>query len=99
VKSAVVCAPGAAGDALAAVEAGGTVLVFTESGPLDTREIYRREVTVTGSRSATRRHLQEAVTLLPELDLPEPLILPLDRFEEGLAVYRNREALKVVYRP
>ena len=59
----------------------------------------RRHAAVTGSRSATRRHTEEAVALLRELDLPEPLVLPLERFEEGLAAYRSREALKVVFRP
>jgi hypothetical protein len=43
--------------------------------------------------------MEEAVALLRELDLPEPLVLPLERFEEGLAAYRSREALKVVFRP
>ncbi|HKO74198.1 MAG TPA: alcohol dehydrogenase catalytic domain-containing protein [Gaiellaceae bacterium] len=99
VRAVVVCAPGAGADALAAAEPGGTVLVFADAGVLDAAEVYRREITVTGSRSATRRHMEEAVTLLPELDLPEPLVLPLDRFDEGLAAYRNREALKVVFRP
>jgi len=99
VASVVVCAPGAGPDALTAVEPGGTVLVFAEAGELDSAEVYRREITVTGSRSATRRHVEEAVALLPELHLPEALVLPLERFEEGLAAYRNREALKVVFRP
>ena len=99
VASVVVCAPGAGADALSAVEPGGSVLLFADSGALDSGEIYRREVAVTGSRSATRRHMEEAVALLRELDLPEPLVLPLDRFDEGLAAYRNREALKVVFRP
>jgi threonine dehydrogenase-like Zn-dependent dehydrogenase len=99
VASVVVCAPRAGRDALAAVEPGGAVLVFAETGSLDTNDIYRREVTVTGSRSATRRHMQDAVELLPQLDLPEPLVLPLDRFDEGVAAYRSREALKVVFRP
>ena len=99
VASVVVCAPGAGGKALAAVEPGGTALVFAEAGELDSAEIYRRELTITGSRSATRRHMEEAVALLPELDLPEALVLPLDRFDEGLAAYRRREALKVVFRP
>jgi L-iditol 2-dehydrogenase len=99
VASVVVCAPGAGGDALAAVEPGGTALVFAEAGELDSGEIYRRELTITGSRSATRRHMEEAVALLPELDLPEALVLPLERFDEGLAAYRRREALKVVFRP
>jgi len=99
VASVVVCAPRAARDALGAVEPGGTVLVFAEAGKLDTAEIYRREITVTGSRSATRRHMKEAVALLTELDLPEPLVLPLDRFDEGLEAYRSRQATKVVFRP
>ena len=99
VASVVVCAPGAGGDALAAIEPGGTALVFADAGELDSAEVYRRELTITGSRSATRRHMEEAVALLPELDLPEALVLPLDRFDEGLAAYRRREALKVVFRP
>jgi L-iditol 2-dehydrogenase len=99
VRAVVVCAPLAGADALTAVAPGGTVLVFADAGVLDAEEVYRREITVTGSRSATRRHMEEAVALLPELDLPEPLVLPLDRFDEGLAAYRNREALKVVFRP
>ena len=99
VRAVVVCAAHAGADALTAVAPGGTVLVFADAGVLDAAEVYRREITVTGSRSATRRHMEEAVTLLPELDLPEPLGLPLERFDEGLAAYRNREALKVVFRP
>jgi L-iditol 2-dehydrogenase len=99
VASVVVCAPGAGADALSAVEPGGSVLLFADAGGLDSGDVYRGEITVTGSRSATRRHMEEAVALLPKLDLPEPLVLPLDSFDEGLAAYRNREALKVVFRP
>jgi L-iditol 2-dehydrogenase len=99
VRAIVISAPGAGKHALEAVEPGGSILVFAEAGELDAGEIYRREATVTGSRSATRRHMEEAVALLPELDLPAPLVLPLDRFDEGLVAYRNREALKVVFRP
>ena len=99
VASVVVCAPRAGRDALRAVEPGGSVLVFAETGSLDTDHIYRQEVTVTGSRSATRRHMQDAVALLPQLDLPDPLVLPLERFDEGVAAYRDRQALKVVFRP
>jgi threonine dehydrogenase-like Zn-dependent dehydrogenase len=99
VASVVVCARGAGADALSAVEPGGSVLLFADAGDLDSGEIYRREVAVTGSRSATRRHMEAAVALLRELDLPEPLVLPLERFGEGLAAYRNRETLKVVFRP
>jgi L-iditol 2-dehydrogenase len=96
VASVVVCARGAGADALSAV---GSVLLFADAGALDSGEIYRREIAVTGSRSATHRHMEEAVGLLRELDLPQPLVLPLDRFDEGLAAYRSREALKVVFIP
>ena len=99
VASVVVCARGAGTDALSAVEPGGSVLLFADAGALDSGEIYRREIAVTGSRSATHRHMEEAVGLLRELDLPHPLVLPLDRFDEGLAAYRKREALKVVFLP
>ncbi|HET9543934.1 MAG TPA: alcohol dehydrogenase catalytic domain-containing protein [Gaiellaceae bacterium] len=95
----VLAAPGGADDALALVEPGGTLLVFADAGPLDLARVYREEVTVAGSRSTTPRHLAEAVELLPELDLPEPLVLPLERFADGLERYRRREALKVVFTP
>jgi hypothetical protein len=43
--------------------------------------------------------MQEAIALLPELDVPEPTVLPLERFAEGLARYRSGDALKVVFTP
>jgi L-iditol 2-dehydrogenase len=99
VDAAVVCA-GAGGDAaLAAVEPGGTVLVFADAGSLPADPVYRRELTVVGSRSATPETMQAAALLLPELDLPEPLVLPLERFAEGLDLFLRREALKVVFVP
>jgi L-iditol 2-dehydrogenase len=86
-------------DPLAHVAPGGFVLVFAPAPPLDLDRVYRDEITVTGSRSGTPRHLEEAVTLLPELDLPEPTVLPLERFAEGLELHRTRRALKVVFTP
>lgn len=99
VAAVVLCARGAGTDALAAVEPGGTVLVFADPGRLDLGAVYRNELTISGARSATPRHLEEAVRLLPHLALPQALVLPLDRFADGLAAYRAREALKVVFRP
>lgn len=96
VDAAVLCAPAAP---LEHVKPGGTVLVFAPAGPLDLDTVYRRELHVVGSRSATPRHLEEAVRLLPELDLPDPTVLPLDRFAEGLELYRSGRALKVVFTP
>jgi L-iditol 2-dehydrogenase len=99
VDAAVVCAGGGADAALAAVEPGGTVLVFADAGSLPAEPVYRRELHVVGSRSATPEAMHEAALLLPDLDLPEPLVLPLDRFAEGLDLFLRRETLKVVFVP
>jgi L-iditol 2-dehydrogenase len=99
VGAAVVCAPAGADVALDAVEPGGTVLVFADAGALPAGPVYRKEVTVVGSRSATPEAMERAVALLPSLDVPEPTVLPLARFDEGLERYRRREALKVVFVP
>jgi L-iditol 2-dehydrogenase len=99
VDAAVVCGPGGGTAALAAVEPGGTVLVFADAGALEGDVIYRRELTVVGARSATPKTMREAAALLPDLDVPEPIVFPLERFAEGLALFRNRKALKVVFTP
>lgn len=96
VDAAVLCAPAAP---LEAVRPGGTVLVFSPAAPVDLDLVYRHELTLTGSRSATPRHMEQAAGLLPELDLPHPVVLPLGRFAEGLELYRTRRALKVVFTP
>jgi L-iditol 2-dehydrogenase len=99
VDAAVVCANGGIEPALDAVTPGGTVLVFAGAGALPADAVYRRELTVVGSRSATPETMRAAAALLPELDLPEPLVLPLERFDEGLDLFRRRETLKVVFVP
>lgn len=92
----VLCAPAAPLDAVAP---GGVVLVFADAGPVDLGEVYRRELTLIGSRSSTPRHMAEAAALLSSLNLPAPTVLPLERFAEGLELYRSGRALKVVFTP
>jgi L-iditol 2-dehydrogenase len=99
VDAAVLCGPAGASDALATVEPGGRVLVFASAGGVDLDPVYRRELEVVGSRGTTPRHLREAVQLLEELDLPEPTAVPLERFRDGLELYRSGKALKIVYTP
>lgn len=99
VGAVVVCAPGAGADALDAVEPGGTVLLFAGAGLVPTDAVYRRELTVIGSRSASPAHMQQAVDLLPSLDVPHPTVLPLARFDDALTLHRARRALKVVLVP
>ena len=96
---AVVLCGGDATTALDAVAPGGTVLVFADAGAIPADAVYRRELTVVGARSATEPFMRRAVELLPRLDLPEPTVLPLERFAEGLELYRRRDALKVVFTP
>jgi L-iditol 2-dehydrogenase len=99
VAAVVVCAPGGGEAALQAVEPGGTVLLFAEAGALPADAVYRRELTIVGSRSATARHMRDAVGLLPTLEVPEPTLVPLERFTEALALHREGAALKVVLVP
>jgi L-iditol 2-dehydrogenase len=99
VDAVVLCAPGGAETAFDILEPGGTLLLFADAGTLPADPIYRRELTVLGSRSTTPRHMREAASLLPELELPEPTVLPLERFAEGLELFRRGDALKVVFTP
>ncbi|HEY2936654.1 MAG TPA: alcohol dehydrogenase catalytic domain-containing protein [Gaiellaceae bacterium] len=100
VDAAVLCA-GAGGDeaTLALLRPGGTLVVFAPGGLVDLDTVYRRELAIVGSRSATPASMVEAARLLPDLDVPEPVVLPLERFHEGLELYRSGEALKVVFTP
>ena len=99
VDGAVLCAPGGSAVALASLAPGGTLLVFADAGELNLDPVYRHELSVLGSRSATPRHMVAAVELLPALDLPTAEEFPIERFADGLARYRSGEAVKVVFRP
>ena len=99
VGAAVICARGGVETAIDAVEPGGTILVFADAGAIPAAAIYRRELTLAGSRSGTPAAMREAAALLPELEVPEPIVLPLDKFAEGLELFRRRDALKVVFTP
>jgi L-iditol 2-dehydrogenase len=99
VDAAVVCAQGGAETAADAVVPGGTILLFADAGSVPASPVYRRELTVLGMRSATPAFMEAAARLLREVELPEPTVLPLDRFAEGLELYRRRDALKVVFVP
>ena len=102
VDAAVLCTREGINDALTALVPGGLLLVFAAPEtpvPVDLDTLYRRELTLVGSRSATPRHLAEAVALLPELEPPPAVVLPLERFAEGLELYRTRQALKIVFTP
>ncbi len=75
------------------------MLVFADAGAIPAADVYRRELTVVGARSAAPQYMPEAVALVDDLDVPEPTVLPLERFAEGLELFRRREALKIVFTP
>jgi hypothetical protein len=56
-------------------------------------------LTIVGSRSASPASFAEAVEVLPQLVLPPSKTLPLERFAEGVELYRSGEVLKVVFTP
>ena len=102
VGSAVVTAVAGLNAALRRLEPGGTLLIFSapeDDVPTSLDAIYRRELHVVGSRSATPAYFHAAVELLPALLLPEVTVLPLERFREGVDLYRSGAALKVVFAP
>jgi L-iditol 2-dehydrogenase len=102
VATAVLTAHAGIDDAIARLEPGGRVVVFAASPepvpvPLDL--VYRRELTVVGSRSATPEAFGAALELLPSLVLPPVTSLPLERFVDGVELYRRGDALKVAFTP
>jgi L-iditol 2-dehydrogenase len=99
VDAAVLCGAGGVETALAAVRPGGVLLVFSDAGAIPADAVYRRELTLVGVRSATPQLMDDAVSLLLHLELPEPTVLPLGRFHDGLELYRRRDAFKVVFAP
>jgi threonine dehydrogenase-like Zn-dependent dehydrogenase len=75
--------PETVNDALSWVRDGGTLVFFSElsqeKGPLNFKEIYKREITLTSSYSPGPEDLQEAFELISQkqVDLNE---IPMDSF-------------------
>jgi L-iditol 2-dehydrogenase len=99
VDVAILAGSGGVESALDAVRPGGTILVFADAGAIPAARVYRGELTLVGVRSAAPRLMEEAVGMLGHLTLPEPTVLPLARFHDGLELFRRRDVLKVVFRP
>jgi L-iditol 2-dehydrogenase len=99
VDTVVITGRGGVDTALEWVRSGGTIVMFADAGEIPAAPIYRRELTLVGVRSASSATMQEAVELLPHLELPRPVTLRLSSFAEGLELYQRRDALKVVFTP
>ena len=97
VDAAVLCAPAAPLDAVAP---GGTVLVFSPAAPVDLDLVYRHELTLTGSRSATPRHMRAALDAPPRRSTcPSRPCSRSSASRRGSTLYRSGRALKVVFTP
>jgi L-iditol 2-dehydrogenase len=103
---AIVTAPAGLDAALALLRPGGTAILFAappEPRPVALGTVYRRELILRGARSTTPRHLRAALAAIAAgtiaVDDLVTDVLPLDAFAEGLARYRARRALKVVFEP
>ena len=63
VDAVVLAGRGGVETALASVKPGGTVLVFADAGAIPAADVYRRELSVVGTRSAAPPYMPEAVAL------------------------------------
>jgi hypothetical protein len=43
--------------------------------------------------------MRDAIALLPQLEPMPAVTLPLERFADGVELYRSHEAVKVVFTP
>jgi hypothetical protein len=95
----VLCGEGGVTTAHGTRRPGGKGRGFADAGQIPAAGGYRCELTVAGSRSASPTAMSDAVALLDDLDVPEPTVLPLERFADGLELFRRRDALKLVFTP
>jgi L-iditol 2-dehydrogenase len=94
--------------ALGLTREGGSVVLFAYSpedarAGFDLNHVFKYERRIIGTYSAALKEQEEIFGLLESGALdPSPLVthtLPLDDFQDGVALARNREALKVLFTP
>lgn len=94
--------------ALSVLRPGGTINLFADAGDagrmaIDLRLVYRQELAITATYSATPVELGEAIQLLISDQIrTAPLIshrLDLSRFAEGARLQREGQATKVLFYP
>ncbi len=102
---ALLSASAALPEALRLLAPGGELVLFSGGAEqaLDVDRVYRGELVVRGLRSSTPRHLRAALALIAsgavDCDGLVDCVLGLEEFDDGLARYRSRRALKVVFAP
>lgn len=90
--------------AVASTRKGGTITIFAAhhgAASFDLERIYQQELTITSAYSSSPETLRIALDLLATRKVRvDRLIshrLPLERFSEGVALMRERKALKVYF--
>lgn len=106
VDAAILTAPGARpfATALACVRKGGMLNLFAAQAgaiPIDLELLYQQELTLSSTYSSSPQELPLALDLLASrrvrVDRLVSHRLPLERFAEGVALMRERVALKVYF--
>ena len=104
--AAILTAPGVRPflQAVASVRKGGAINIFaahSSAAPLNLETIYAQELTITSSYSSSPEDLRIALDLLADRKVSVNRLishrLPLERFDEGVALMRERAALKVYF--
>jgi L-iditol 2-dehydrogenase len=102
----ILTAPGARPfmQAVASARKGGAITIFAahnSAASLDLERIYQQELTITSAYSSSPQTLRIALELLAtrkvRVDRLISHCLPLERFNEGVALMRERKALKVYF--
>ena len=75
------------------------MLLFADAGTLPVDGIYRATKGRSGLGQRRRGTWRRPLAPPPSLELPEPTVVPLERFAEGLALFREGAVLKVVLVP
>ena len=90
--------------AVASVRKGGTINIFaahSSAAPFNLETIYSQELTITSSYSSSPEDLRIALDLLADRKVSVNRLishrLPLERFDEGVSLMRERAALKVYF--
>ena len=95
------------GPALFYIRDGGTVIIFGAAGEdsimeVDFQNIYKRELTITSSYSATPETLERAYNMIIKKEIKlSPLIsevLPLSDFKKGLDMVLQRKIYKAIFK-
>jgi L-iditol 2-dehydrogenase len=104
--AAILTVPGARPflQAVTALRPGGTLNIFAAhsgTAPIDLETLYQRELTLTSTYSSSPEDLRIALELMTKRQVRvDQLIshrLPLEQFDEGVRLMRERKALKVYF--